>query len=117
MRYFNSNLARELGRLDGLFRRIAPGLEVLSGRIVPTRKTVVEGSDFLDPDAPPRSARIFLDSIANIRRTPSIAAWNEIETRADPLVEEWFFGAEPSRKSLDQELGEATRELFEEPLR
>jgi multiple sugar transport system substrate-binding protein len=93
------------------------GIISRSGRIVPTRKTVAEGPDFLDPNAPPRSARIFIDSIANVRRTPSIAAWNEIETRADPLVEEWFFSAAPPRKSLGQNLGEATQELFEKPIR
>ncbi len=90
------------------------GIISRSGRIVPSRKTVAEGPDFLDPDAPPRSARIFLDSIENMRRPPSIAAWNEIETRADPVVEEWFFSAEPSSKSLGQSLEEATRELFKE---
>ncbi len=93
------------------------GIISRSGRIVPTRKTVAEGPDFLDPNAPPRSARIFIDSIANVRRTPSIAAWNEIEARADPLVEEWFFSAAPPRKSLGQNLGEATQELFEKPIR
>ncbi len=91
------------------------GIIARSGRTVPARKTVAEGPDFLDPNAPPRSARVFLDSIAHIRRTPNIAAWNEIETRADPLVEEWYFSPTPPRKSLGQDLGEATQGLFTEP--
>jgi multiple sugar transport system substrate-binding protein len=68
-----------------------------SGRIVPSRRAVAESPAFLDPQLPPQSARVFLDSIAHLRRTPNIAAWNEIETRLDPIVEEWFFEPVPPR--------------------
>jgi multiple sugar transport system substrate-binding protein len=68
-----------------------------SGRIVPSRRSVAQSTAFLDPNQPPQSAQVFLDSIAQLRRTPNIAAWNEIETRLDPIVEEWFFEPVPPR--------------------
>jgi multiple sugar transport system substrate-binding protein len=68
-----------------------------SGRIVPSRRSVAQSTAFLDPDQAPRSAQVFLDSVDHLRRTPNIAAWNEIETRLDPIVEEWFFEPPPPR--------------------
>lgn len=62
-----------------------------SGRIVPVRKSVAESDAFLDPDQPPASARVFLDTIPQLRRTPNIPAWYEIETRINPVIEEWMF--------------------------
>lgn len=62
-----------------------------SGRIVPARQSVAESPAFLDPTRPPASARVFLDAIPTLKRTPNIAEWHEIETKADILLEEWFY--------------------------
>lgn len=62
-----------------------------SGRIVPSRRSVALSPAFLDPQQRPQSAQVFIDSLQHLHRTPNIAAWNEIETRVDPVVEEWFF--------------------------
>ncbi|MEC9405852.1 MAG: sugar ABC transporter substrate-binding protein [Pseudomonadota bacterium] len=62
-----------------------------SGRIVPVRKSVAQSEAFLDPTQPPASAQVFLDTIPQLRRTPNIPAWYEIETRINPVIEEWMF--------------------------
>ena len=67
------------------------GILTRSGRLVPSRKTVAQSPVFLDPAQPPASAQVFLDAIPSLRRTPNIAAWHEIESKADVLLEEWFY--------------------------
>lgn len=62
-----------------------------SGRIVPVRKSVAQSEAFLDPTQPPASAQVFLDTIPQLRRTPNIPAWYEIEMRINPVIEEWMF--------------------------
>jgi multiple sugar transport system substrate-binding protein len=73
-----------------------------SGRTVPSRKVVAESDAFLAPGQRPASARVFLDAIPHLRRTPNTPEWNEIETKADVLAEEWLYehaarGEEESR--------------------
>ncbi len=63
-----------------------------SGRTVPSLRAVAEGPAFLDPSSRPASARVFLDAIPHMRRLPSTATWHEIETRADVIAEEWYYG-------------------------
>lgn len=69
------------------------GQELLSqsGRIVPVNKAAAYSSAFLDKDQPPAHAQVFLDAINDLRRTPNIPNWYEIETRINPLIEEWMF--------------------------
>jgi len=85
-----------------------------TGRTVPALKSAALSSDFLDPNAKPRSAKVFLDSIGQMRRSPNVAVWNEIETRVDPLVEDWFFNPQPN-KTLGQQMLEATQGVFGKP--
>ncbi|MEX2555092.1 MAG: sugar ABC transporter substrate-binding protein [Actinomycetota bacterium] len=84
-----------------------------TGRTVPSHMAVSRSADFLAPGQPPAHAQIFLDQIPLIRRFPNIGTWNEIETKADPIVEEWFFGNERI-EALGIEIDIATRELFAE---
>jgi multiple sugar transport system substrate-binding protein len=93
---------------------IGSGLMARAGRTVPALKAAAESPDFLDPGKKPRSAKVFLDSIAQIRRTPNVAAWNEIESKADPLVEDWFFNPRPL-KPLGLDIIEATQGLLGKP--
>jgi len=89
------------------------GAEILakSGRTVPAVKSIANSPVFLDPTQRPRSANVFLDSISTMRRTPNIGVWNEIETRADSIVEEWFFSE--FNEPLGIELNAATKDLFQ----
>lgn len=81
-----------------------------SGRLVPARRAVAESPVFLDPTQPPARARVFLDAIPHLRRTPSIATWHEIETRADTMLEEWFY--EPPAGGVDLDaIGGGGREI------
>ena len=72
------------------------------GRTVPSLRTVAEGPAFLDPNQKPASSRVFLDSIPTIRRLPNAAVWNEVETRADAIVEEWFYTVPPNGTRLTE---------------
>lgn len=92
------------------------GAPILSrtGRTVPSLRSVAESAAFLDPGQPPESAQVFLDQIPAIRRFPNIAVWHEIESKSDPVVEEWSFGNEPPQ-ALGLEIDVATLELLLEP--
>lgn len=85
-----------------------------TGRTVPSLRSVAESPAFLDPSQPPESARVFLDQIPAIMRFPNIAVWHEIESKADPVVEEWSFGNEPPQ-ALGLEIDVATLELLLTP--
>jgi multiple sugar transport system substrate-binding protein len=82
-----------------------------TGRTVPSRRAVAESDAFLDDTQPPANAKVWLDQIDAIRRFPVLAGWHEIEAKADPVVEEWFFGREPA-EALGLEVDLATGELF-----
>ena len=68
-----------------------------TGRTVPSLRSVAESPVFLDPTQPPARARAFLDQIPAIHRFPSLAIWNEVESKTDPIIEEWFLGQEPTQ--------------------
>ncbi|HUR40756.1 MAG TPA: sugar ABC transporter substrate-binding protein [Verrucomicrobiae bacterium] len=87
-----------------------------SGRSVPSRIATSQGPAFLDPTQAPASARVFLDAIPQLRRTPNVASWHEVESKADVLLEEWFYEAPPAG---EREGGESLREqvLFARRLR
>jgi multiple sugar transport system substrate-binding protein len=91
---------------------VGAGIVARSGRTVPAKKSVAQSADFLDSSQRPRSAKVFLDSIAQIRRTPNIAQWNEIETRAEPLVEDWYFHPGTPKSPLQQDVSLATQNLL-----
>jgi hypothetical protein len=43
-----------------------------------------------------------------MRRTPNIATWNEIESRVDPMIEDWFYRegrTEPLGREVQQAVG------------
>ncbi|MCP3141634.1 ABC transporter substrate-binding protein [Pyxidicoccus xibeiensis] len=79
------------------------------GRTVPSLRSVAEGPAFLDPAQRPASARVFLDSILHIRRLPNVSVWNEVETRADAIVEEWFYTVPPAGTRLTEADSNAVR--------
>lgn len=96
-----------------------------SGRTVPSRKTVAQSPAFLDPTQKPAHAQVFLDAIPTLRRTPNVAVWHEIESKADVLLEEWFYEPPlPGESDLEgadtvlvaRQIRDATRPLLAEDL-
>lgn len=85
-----------------------------SGRTVPSVRSVAESAAFLDASVAPPSARVFLDAIPVIRRLPNIPAWNEAETKADVVIEEWYYSTEMP-ELLGLEIDIETAELFTPP--
>lgn len=63
-----------------------------SGRTVPSRIGVQRSEAFLDPDAPPAHAEVFLDAIPEIRATPRVGSWPRVEKEADRILEDVFYG-------------------------
>ncbi|HEX8002821.1 MAG TPA: sugar ABC transporter substrate-binding protein [Mycobacteriales bacterium] len=91
----NAALAREFARYA-----VGPdGGKVLaeSGRTVPSLKSLAESAAYLAPDQKPKSARVWLDVIPTVRRLPNVANWNEAESTATDLLEQYFAG----KASLD----------------
>ena len=82
-----------------------------SGRTVPSLKEVANSPAFLDPNAKPRSSKVFLDSIPTIRRVPSLSTWPEIEDAAEGVFEEALYeGATASE--IVREVDAATKGIF-----
>ena len=63
-----------------------------AGRSVPSLRSVAESDAFLDPEASPTNAQVFLDQIPYLRSVPSISTWPEIEDTANGLLEEAYYG-------------------------
>lgn len=63
-----------------------------SGRTVPSLIAVAESEAFLDPTHPPARSRVFLDTIPDLRRVPTLSSWGEIESIAGEEVERAFYG-------------------------
>ena len=64
-----------------------------SGRTVPSLMSVAESPAFLDPATRPARARVFLDTIDELRLVPIISTWDEIEITAGKEIERAFCGA------------------------
>jgi multiple sugar transport system substrate-binding protein len=76
-----------------------------SGRTVPSIRAVAESPAFLDPQASPRSSRVFIDSIPVIRAVPIIESWADIEDAAGEEIERAFYG----NATVDEAIAEAIR--------
>ena len=83
-----------------------------SGRTVPSLVSVSESAAFLGPRGgvatgtefdrfnPPASARVFLDTVPDIRRTPSISTWTEVEEAFDTTLGRSFYGEIPIDEAI-----------------
>ncbi|XVV07061.1 ABC transporter substrate-binding protein [Actinosynnema sp. CA-248983] len=83
-----------------------------TGRTVPSNRAVAQSPAFLDPNAKPRNAQVFLDSIPAIRATPTISTWPEIEDVANGILENALYYNQPTTDVV-RRLDEQTRPLFE----
>jgi multiple sugar transport system substrate-binding protein len=82
-----------------------------AGRTVPSLRSVAESDAFLDPEASPANARVFLDQVPYLRSVPSISTWPEIEDTANGLLEEAYYGG-GSGIEVAVELLTQTRDQF-----
>jgi multiple sugar transport system substrate-binding protein len=82
------------------------------GRIVPALKSVAASPDFLDPSKLPKSSKVFLDVLAHARRTPNVAPWNEVETRAEAIVADWYFDLNRTPADLARALDAVSRPIL-----
>jgi multiple sugar transport system substrate-binding protein len=89
-------------------------ITALSGRTVPSLRTVAESGAFLNPAQPPAHPEVFLDAIPVLRRTPVIPTWPEIEDIAEEIFTRIFYEEGYSIDDGLTEFEEATRDLFEE---
>ena len=91
-------------------------LGALSGRTVPSLKSVAESGAFLDPIQPPRHSEVFLDAIPHVRRTPVLPTWPEIEDVAEQILIRAFYEDGYTVEDAIADLDAETRDLFEEAL-
>ena len=68
--------------------------EVKAGATTPSRKSVVRGSDFLDPSKPPKNAKGFADAQEYVVRDPVHTRWPEILSRiVNPNMDKLWDGS------------------------
>ena len=82
-----------------------------TGRTVPSLKRIANSKAFLDPAQRPRSSRVFLDGVPQIRRVPTISTWPEIEDAAEGILENGLYRGIPADR-VARELDKVTRPLF-----
>jgi multiple sugar transport system substrate-binding protein len=82
-----------------------------AGRTVPSLRSVANSDAFLDPDALPSHAQVFLDQIPRLRAVPVISTWPEIEDTANGLIEESYYGGGRALE-VAVELTTQTRDQF-----
>jgi multiple sugar transport system substrate-binding protein len=82
-----------------------------AGRTVPSLRSVADSDAFLDPDADPAHADVFLEQITDLRAVPVISTWPEIEDTANGLLEEAYYGGGRALE-VAVELATRTRDQF-----
>ena len=89
-------------------------LAALGGRTVPSLVSVSESGAFLDPTQPPASSQVFLEGIANLRRTPVLPTWPEIEDLAQEILTRAFYEPGYTIDDAIEALRTETEDLFAE---
>lgn len=89
-------------------------IAALGGRTVPSLVSVAQSGAFLDPSQPPASSQVFLDAIPNLRRTPVLPTWTEIEDLAEEILTRAFYEPGYSIDDAIEALQNETSDLFAE---
>lgn len=89
-------------------------ITALGGRTVPSLKEVATSPAFLDPSQAPSRSQVFLDGVPNIRRTPVIPTWPEIEDVAEEILTRMFYEPGYSVERGIEDLDRQTRDLLAE---
>lgn len=94
--------------------RQGQSLAALGGRTVPSLMSVSDSGAFLDPTQPPSRSEVFLDGIADLRRTPVIPTWPEIEDLAEEILTRAFYEPGYTIDDAIEALRAETEALFAE---
>jgi len=89
-------------------------ITALGGRTVPSLEEVARSGAFLNPIERPRHARVFLDAVPFLRRTPVLPTWPEIEDVAEEILTRAFYEPGYTIDDAISDLDAQTRPLFEE---
>ena len=89
----------------------AQTLAAFSGRLVPTLEQAARGP-FLDPTRLPSQARVWLDQLPNLRATPLVPGWPEVEDIVDTELERAFAGEQTTDEALAAAVEKSAR-VFE----
>lgn len=89
-------------------------LTALAGRTVPSLRRIARSPAFLDPTQPPKHSEVFIQGIPDIRRTPVLPTWPEIEDVAEEFLTRIFYEENYPLDEGLRDLDAATRPLFEE---
>ena len=98
------------------FANSVQGQQILarSGRTVPSRTDVATSEAFLRPDEPPANGRVFVDVVPTIRSVPHTASWARVESEADSILTELYYGRLEREEGIDL-LMQTTEPLFAGP--
>ena len=89
-------------------------IAALGGRTVPSMISISKSAAFLDPSQAPAHSEVFLDAIPNLRRTPVLPTWTEIEDLAEEILTRAFYEPGYTIDDAIEALRTETAELFEE---
>ena len=90
-----------------------PGQTLLArtGRSVPANKAVAESPVFLEPEEPPANSQVWIDAIPGMRATPHVAAWSQVESEGNDILEGIYYGRIDREQGIE-ELISTTTPLF-----
>ena len=85
---------KDLAQAFASYAVAGPGANLLaqSGRTVPEKTSIAESADFLAADKAPKSSRVFLDQLEDVRPLPHSATWNEAEGATEEILVQLFAG-------------------------
>jgi len=86
-------------------------LTALGGRTVPSLKQVAQSPAFLDPTQEPSRAKVWVDAVGHLRRTPVLPTWPEIEDLGEEALTRAFYDEESPEKVF-AELNAEVEPLF-----
>ena len=85
-----------------------------SGRTVPSLRALAQSPVFLAPGKKPASSQVWLDVLDSARRLPSVAQWNEAESTASDVLEQYFADKTTLDAAVTTIARDSTRLLAEE---
>ena len=89
-------------------------IAALGGRTVPSMVSISESGAFLDPSQAPANSQVFLDAIPDLRRTPVLPTWTEIEDLAEEILTRAFYEPGYTIDDAIDALENETSDLFAE---
>ncbi len=87
-------------------------LAALSGRTVPSLRSVAESPAFLDPSRAPSRSQVFLDGISSMRRTPVVPVWPEVEDIVEEQMTRAFYDESGDLDAVLAEIDRRTRPVL-----